>query len=67
MATQRDVREWLEHPVTAEVLREVRNRYPGTEWKAADSWEAVNRMKGRQEIIDFLIAAPDYFRKEEET
>ena len=67
MATQLDVKEWLAHPVTVEVLRVVRNRYQATEWKAADSWEQVNRMKGRQEIIDFLLAAPDYFRKEEET
>ena len=66
MATRQDVKEWLGHPVTVEVLREVKSRYPGTEWKAADSWETVNRMKGRQEIIDFLLAAPDYFRKEEE-
>ena len=65
MATQLDVREWLEHPVTVAVLHEVRSRYPATEWKAADSWEALNRAKGRQEIIDFLLAAPAFFREEE--
>ena len=65
MATQRDVKEWLEHPVTVEVLQELQSRYPATEWMRVDSWEAVNRVKGRREIIDFLLAAPDYFKVEE--
>ena len=65
MPTRQEAKEWLAHPVTVALLSLLRSRYPVTEAIRVDSWEKVNLVKGRQEIIDLLTVAPDLFETEE--
>ena len=57
------LREWVQHPVTQWVFQRLRERVPPTAWKTAPDWEALVRLRGNQEVVDWfegLTERPDH-------
>ena len=53
--TERELKDWLEDPVTRRVLLKLAEQFPAEGWKRS-SMEAIQGMQGEQRVLDFLKA-----------